>query len=103
MTEALVALLVSPKWILQKIQINVILKVHINIVLIVYTPVLFLFDEGLSCILFQYEYTHLNEFIVCVDSFREMTVFCNSSMNLPPLSTGAKKMFTELRFEIKLK
>ena len=57
MTEALIALLVSPKWILQKIQINVILKVHINIVLTVYTPVLFLFDEGLSCILFQCEYS----------------------------------------------
>ena len=94
MTEALVALLVSPKWILQKIQINVILKVHINIVLTVYTPVLFLFDEAFP-VFYSSVNTHLNEFIVCVDSFREMTVFCNSSMNLPPLSIAAKKMFTE--------
>lgn len=65
MTEALVALLVSPKWILQKIQINVILKVHINIVLTVYTPVLFLFDEGLSCILFQCEYSFKGVYCLC--------------------------------------
>ena len=64
MTEALVALLVSPKWILQKIQINGILMVHIIHCIMptlifyinfLYTSII-LFDVGLS-FLFQSEQT----------------------------------------------